>query len=219
MIPKVLKEIVDFLSKNLSKNPLPIGGVDGRSDSAKGEEKVIGMIQNENSKNGNKWGNIHSPNISSSNNRSWYDIKIDGHYCDIKISNLSGADNTNAKHGIYYFLTGQNPDKISNAQSKFFKAMKENEKADDERDYFYIVINKNNHKDIFITSLKNIPEVNINPNNLPFQAKWNDCRKAKKRTWEEAKQFLLDSWAMGIKKKIALARGGMPESYPEYFKN
>lgn len=50
MIPKVLKEVVDFLSKNLEKNTLPTGGVDGRSDSAKGEEKVIGIIQNENSK-------------------------------------------------------------------------------------------------------------------------------------------------------------------------
>ena len=41
------------------------------------------------------------------------------------------------------------------------------------KDYYFIVINKNNSKDIIVNSLKGLTILSPNINNLPFQICWN----------------------------------------------
>ena len=47
------------------------------------------------------------------------------------------------------------------------------------KDYYFIVINKNNSKDIIVNSLKGLTILSPNINNLPFQICWNKNRNFK----------------------------------------
>ena len=47
------------------------------------------------------------------------------------------------------------------------------------KDYYFIVINKNNYNDIIINSLKGLSILSPNINNLPFQICWNKNRNFK----------------------------------------
>lgn len=210
MIPSTLQEVVDYLKSQIIV--LPSGSGDGRTDSTFAETHIVKML-----KEANKW-NIYSPNKETNNNRAWYDVKIDGLYIDIKVSRCAGNDNTQAKKAIYYLLTGnENVESIPERGDAFFQMMKENENPDEIRDYYYLVINKNDTNDIFAISLKGITDCSIAPNNPPFQVNWNKNRIPTERNWEEAKAYLLGTWAKSLKQLIKLRMGGMPEYYPEFF--
>ena len=149
MIPTEILQVVKYLKQNSIS--LPQGSGDARRDSATAENTIISYLQNQ------SFGfNIVSPNIGTGHNRSWYDIRIKNYHCDIKISELRTTDNTNAKKAIFYLLTGLDPNKISNTEKVFFKEMKKKESVDEHRDYFYIVINKTDTKDVFALSLKGL---------------------------------------------------------------
>ncbi len=218
MIPRILNEIRDYLIN--CKLVLSSGSGDGRSDSANSEKIIISALQNVK----NKSWSVLTPNTK--NNRHWYDFICydkdnNSYYCDIKISNLSGNDNMNAKKAIYWLLTGdENTHQVSDRNAVFFKTMKENENLSQERDFYYLVVNKNNVGDIFFVSLKNICEegVNVSHNNPPIQSKWDKCRKIESRNMQQAKDFLLKKWAECIKKNIANLESGMPIHYQKYFK-
>lgn len=212
IIPATMIEVVNYLKEQnlvLTKT-----ATDHRVDSATSESQVVSQIQN-----ANTW-TVYSPNLSGMTNRAWYDVKIDGYYCDIKISTTKSADNTNAKMHVYYLLTGQDPaeNRVPPQDKKIFKLMKENENIDEERDFYYLVVNKDDLDDIFVVSLKSIAKLNPAANNMPFQAKWDDCRVPVHRTWSEARHFLLGKWAESIKRKLNTLSEGMPIAYPEFFK-
>ena len=150
MIPEVLYNIVEYL-KNCKLN-LVKGMNDARMDSASSEGKIISALQNH---DGSSW-NVITKNTN--NNRHWYDfictdVKTNQKYfCDIKISNLKSNDNMNAKKAIYWLLTGKNADKVSSQNQIFFESMKNNECLLEERDFYYLVINKKSNQDIFVVS-------------------------------------------------------------------
>ena len=220
MIPRIFKEITQHLKDE--GITLVSGGADGRLDSAASESKIISALQNKPNSN---W-QVITPNTK--NNRSWYDFTCtntktgDKYYCDIKISDFThkSSDNMNAKKPIYWLLTGKNPEKVPDQNAPFFKSMKDNENLEEDRDFYYLVINKNKTKDIFVVSLKNINPDGVisNHNNPPIQANWNKCRKEVKRDMQEAKDFLLDRWAHSITRHLEILKGAMPKYYPEYFK-
>lgn len=209
MIPVVLEEICKYLSRN----PITVArsGEDTRRDSSQTESLVISKIQN-----AGKWQAI-SPNIGKGHNRHWYDIQIEGHYLDIKVSECKSADNTNAKKAIYYFLTGQDPAIVSDQRSTFFKKTRENESPNEKRDYYYLVINKQDTNDVFVVSLKTLSHCSPNANNEPFQAVWDKCRCPTPRDWKQARNFLLQTWASSVQQAIAVHQNGMPLAYPEFF--
>lgn len=215
MIPHELCEAVKLLSEK--KIALPTHGTDSRQDSATAESHIVHILQNETLMIKDQQLNIYSPNVGKRTNRQWYDVKIGDYFCDIKVSALSTNDNTNAKNAMYYFLTGKEPENVSQQEGAFFKKMRENECPCDERDYYYIVVNKNHTDDVFAVSLRGITKVSPAPNNLPFQCRWDLCRESKPRTWEQAKEYLLGQWAVSIQRKIDNAKKGMPEYYPEFF--
>ena len=69
-------------------------------------------------------------------------------------------------------------------------------------DYYFLVVNKNNHSDAYWTSLKRIKTLVPNGNNLPFQCDWASNREFSGRTEEEATKYLLKVYLTSWEKKV-----------------
>ena len=188
MIPNRLTQIVNFLKKydfNLSRKTR-----DGRINSAFNEDEIFNII--------NKNFEVSRPSM-----RDWIDFSFEenGKFypVNIKVTTTQTADNLNCKLGIYYALTGHYPPFGNEVVwEKYFKALSENLKPNDE-DYYFLIVNKNDFGDVFATSLKCLQSITPNGNNLPFQAKWDVNRSPQNRTFEEAKDFILETFAQSLK--------------------
>ncbi|MCY4048701.1 MAG: hypothetical protein OXF24_03850 [Hyphomicrobiales bacterium] len=210
MVPATLQEVVTYLKSQILV--LPSGSGDARTDSTFAEGYIIQKIRE-----AGKW-DVYSPHKDRKNNRAWYDVKIDGLYCDIKVSMCKGNDNTQAKKAIYYLLTGdEETEKIPDRGDEFFRLMYKNESPNETRDYYYLIVNKTNTRDVFVVNLKGIAKCSVAPANMPFQVNWGKNRELVERTWEEAKNYLLGAWAESVKRLIKLKAKGMPEYYPQFF--
>lgn len=214
----ILSEIVSFLQKDKIK--LTKFFNDGRLNSAKNEEEIINKIlQNTVFINWLKNNNfeILTPNMKSNNNLEWYDFAIKNDMLNyflpvnIKISNFndihSSADNLNCKLGIFYSLTGKLPNTVGIGNGiewkTFFKLLDDNMSniSNNDKDYYFLIINKNNTNDIFFTSLKTLKSLVPNGNNLPFQCIWNNNRERISRTNNDAKVFILENFKKSIDKR------------------
>lgn len=188
MIPLRLVQIVDFLKvQNLS---LSVNSRDGRINSAFNEDEIFNLIDSNFS--------VNRPNM-----RDWVDFSFEenGQFypVNIKVSTTHTADNLNCKLGIYYALTGDLPPFGNEViWERYFKALSENLKQN-EADYYFLIVNKNDPCDVFTTSLRGLENLVPNGNNLPFQAKWDANRKQKARNFSEAKEFILSTFAHSLK--------------------
>lgn len=187
-LPDLLIKIVDFLkSQNLI---LSQQSRDGRINSAFNEDEIFKILQIQFA--------INRPNM-----RDWWDFSFSENNIfypiNIKISTTKTTDNLNCKLGIYYALTGEFPP-FNNGVSWeiYFKTLKKNLKPND-RDYYFLIINKDNPSDVFATSLKQLEFILPNGNNLPFQAKWDNNRKPINRDFNSAKTFLLGAFEESLK--------------------
>ena len=170
---------------NLSKN-----SPDGRINSALNEDEIINILSSK--------FIIERPDT-----RDWYDFSFkqnDNFYpVNIKISTTKTADNLNCKLGIYYALTGELPDFNNGVNwETYFATLSKNIK-ENSKDYYFLIINKDNTKDIFATSLKCLTNLVANGNNLPFQVKWDDNRTLINRSFNEAKSFILRNLGESLK--------------------
>ena len=188
MLPQMLLEMVDFLrTQNLT---LSNQSRDGRINSAFNEDEIFTLL--------NQNFEINRPNM-----RDWVDFSFSENNAfipvNIKVSTTKTADNLNCKLGIYYALTGQIPP-FNNGVSweNYFKTLSEN-LQENTADYYFLIINKDNPSDVFATSLKGLKSINPNGNNLPFQAKWDNNRNYIPRDFEEAKNFILNTFAESLK--------------------
>lgn len=188
VIPHLLIQIVDFLKKSpvaLSKQSR-----DGRINSAFNEDEIFKRLETNFA--------INRPNM-----RDWVDFSFEENNIfypvNIKVSTTKTTDNLNCKLGIYYALTGKIPP-FGNGVSWdcYFKSLKENIQQNS-KDYYFLIINKDNSSDVFATSLKNLESILPNGNNLPFQAKWDNNRKLINRDFESAKAFLLGTFEESLK--------------------
>ncbi len=188
VIPHLLIQIVDFLKKSpvaLSKQSR-----DGRINSAFNEDEIFKCLETNFA--------INRPNM-----RDWVDFSFEENNIfypvNIKVSTTKTTDNLNCKLGIYYALTGKIPP-FGNGVSWdcYFKSLKENIQQNS-KDYYFLIINKDNSSDVFATSLKNLESILPNGNNLPFQAKWDNNRKLINRDFESAKAFLLGTFEESLK--------------------
>lgn len=99
----------------------------------------------------------------------------------------------------YYALTGDEPTLDNGVNwDKYFKELNQNMK-ENSKDYYFLIINKDDPKDIFATSLKSLQSIVPNGNNLPFQAKWDDNRTPIERSFSEAKSFILSKFEASLK--------------------
>ncbi|MEJ8589385.1 restriction endonuclease [Helicobacter pylori] len=187
MIPTQLNEIAEFLKTNPYNLSQPLQ--DGRLNSSINEEEILNTIKD--------YFPIQLPKA-----REWWDFsfkKNDIFYLvNIKTTTTKTADNLNGKLGIYYALCGLVPEFNNEiAWEKYFQKLHKDLGKNTDRDYYFLIINKNDPKDIFINSLKGIQT--LQPNNLPFQCKWDNNREIVQRDFDGSKNFILSALAKSVK--------------------
>ncbi|WRD26780.1 restriction endonuclease [Helicobacter pylori] len=185
MIPTQLNEIAEFLKTNPYHLSQPLQ--DGRLNSSVNKEEILNTIK-------------HFP-IQLPKAREWWDFsfkKNDIFYpVNIKTTTTKTADNLNGKLGIYYALCGLVPEFNNEiAWEKYFQKLHKDLGKNTNRDYYFLIINKNDPKDIFINSLKGIQT--LQPNNLPFQCKWDNNREIVQRNFTESKNSILSALAKSV---------------------
>ncbi len=120
--------------------------------------------------------------------RMWYDIKVyDAIYgwlpVNIKTTSMNTSDNTGNLAMCVHAYTNENLDldkSYSNGpMSKLLyeKLLNKEYNINFKKDYYFIVLNKNNHRDVVINSVKGISCITPNSNNLPYQICWNKNRE------------------------------------------
>ncbi|WQU76251.1 restriction endonuclease [Helicobacter pylori] len=187
MIPTQLNEIAEFLKTNPYHLSQPLQ--DGRLNSSVNEEEILNTIKD--------YFPIQLPKA-----REWWDFSFEEndifYPVNIKTTTTKTADNLNGKLGIYYALCGLVPEFNNEiAWEKYFQKLHKDLAKNTNRDYYFLIINKNDPKDIFINSLKGIQT--LQPNNLPFQCKWDNNREIVQRSFIESKNSILSALAKSVK--------------------
>ncbi|GAA7249564.1 hypothetical protein HpBGD82_13620 [Helicobacter pylori] len=185
MIPTQLNKIAEFLKTNPYNLSQPLQ--DGRLNSSVNEEEILNTIKD--------YFPIQLPKA-----REWWDFsfKKNDIFYPVNITTTKTADNLNGKLGIYYALCGLLPTFNNEiAWEKYFQKLHKDLGKNTDRDYYFLIINKNDPKDIFINSLKGIQT--LQPNNLPFQCKWDNNREIVQRDFNESKNFILSALAKSVK--------------------
>ncbi|GHP26528.1 restriction endonuclease [Helicobacter pylori] len=122
---------------------------------------------------------------------------------NIKITTTKTADNLNCQLGIYYALCGLLPTFNNEiAWEKYFQKLHKDLGKNTDRDYYFLIINKNDPKDIFINSLKGVQT--LQPNNLPFQCKWDNNREIIQRDFDGSKNSILSALAESVKLRSSI---------------
>lgn len=184
MIPTQLNEIAEFLKTNPYHLSQPLQ--DGRLNSSVNEEEILNTIKD--------YFPIQLPKA-----REWWDFSFEENdiFYPVNITTTKTADNLNCKLGIYYALCGLLPEFNNEiAWEKYFQKLHKDLGTNTNRDYYFLIINKNDPKDIFINSLKGIQT--LQPNNLPFQCKWDNNREIVQRNFTESKNFILSALAKSV---------------------
>ncbi|WRD13426.1 restriction endonuclease [Helicobacter pylori] len=184
MIPTQLNEIAEFLKTNPYNLSQPLQ--DGRLNSSVNEEEILNAIKD--------YFPIQLPKA-----REWWDFSFEENdiFYPVNITTTKTADNLNGKLGIYYALCGLLPTFNNEiAWEKYFQKLHKDLGKNTNRDYYFLIINKNDPKDIFINSLKGIQT--LQPNNLPFQCKWDNNREIVQRNFTESKNFILSALAKSV---------------------
>ena len=170
-LPIFLYIIQNYLSK-VNYNFINVNK-DGRINSNFDEDEIIDLMIY---KFGNK---IKRPSI-----RNWFDVGIyDNYYgwlpVNIKSTTTKTSDNVGNLALCVYSYTNQYLDLNSTyengpmASILFDKLKKKEYNYKHKKDYYFIVLNKNNNSEIIVNSVKGLSALTPNLNNLPFQVKWN----------------------------------------------
>ena len=151
---------------------------DGRINSCIDEDEIIKLLILE-----------FGTRIKHAKIRNWYDIlAYDNIYgwipIDIKITTTKTTDNIGNLTSCVYAYTNEDIDinkkNYKNGKMSIILCDKLEKKAyNNNRDYYYLVINKTNITDIIINSMKGLTILSPNVHNLPFQICWNKNREFK----------------------------------------
>ena len=202
-LPLIMYYIQNYLKTVLFK--FSDQNEDGRINSCIDEDEVIKLLQEKfNDK-------IRKPKI-----RMWYDLLVNDYFygwipVNIKTTTLMTSDNTGNLAMCVYAYTDeildlhQNKSYENGKMSKVLIDKLKNRKynSSHKKDYYFIVLNKTDNKDIIINSVKGLVILTPNINNLPFQICWDknrifhydlihkkiklfvDCLKKPKPSWKE----------------------------------
>ena len=206
MIPPVLTEMCDFLSESR----VPLTRTDNaRIDSATNEKTVLEKLSE-------RFAIEQQPQA-----RHWWDFSIrdDGVLLpvNLKLTELGNAnDNMNCKLGIYYALTGREPDFANETPWHDFFERLAGDMQENSRDYYFLVVNKNDSADVFAQGLRTLGTLTPNGNNLPFQCCWRDNREPQERSFGDARDFLLSVFAQSIKRRAKMDNA-FQKHFPKYW--
>ncbi len=175
-MPNIMYKIKRFLKNESFKFSDQTN--DGRVNSSLDEDGITEKLVNH-------FGNEL---IKKTKCRMWYDIKVyDNVYgwlpVNIKTTSMITSDNTGNLAMCVYAYTDENLDldkSYSNGQMAkllYNKLLNKEYNRNLKKDYYFIVLNKNDHRDIIINSVKGISHITPNSNNLPFQICWNKNRE------------------------------------------
>jgi len=189
--PQQLTDAVKYLSGlvTISENH-----EDGRVNSITDEDTVIDLLID-------KYG---EENVEKPAARCWWDVKLFGYPLNIKSSDfIKGAsDNFSSKAAILYALTNLPEDKVNTTSwKKFQDALTNHSGAENNRDYYIIVVDKSTRK-VYLQSLKSLQKLTPNGNNLPFQIKWADNTQPVDRDYGQAYEFLVGCYKESVRRKI-----------------
>jgi hypothetical protein len=175
-LPLILHHIQKYLKSKDIK--FSTNNNDGRINSCIDEDKVIKLLVE-------KFNNrIKQPKI-----RMWYDILAFDHIygwipINIKTTTTLTSDNTGNLAMCVYAYTDEDLDihaiktyengKMSNILLQKIKEKRFNKK--NKKDYYFVVLNKTDGRDVIINSVKGLTLLTPNINNLPFQVCWNKNR-------------------------------------------
>lgn len=144
---------------------------DGRITSAINERVIVDLLLKQ-----------YPDHVRDAPQRYWYDIKVLVHEewmpVNIKITSMTSADNAGSYPMCAWAYTSMDMDidTLYQADMKLMKSLlqhiSEGRYNYSTRDYYFLVVNKKNNKDIFINSLKGLTILTKNKNNLPFQISW-----------------------------------------------
>ncbi len=202
MVPTQLNEIAKFLKTNPYNLSQPLQ--DGRLNSSVNEEEILNTIK-------------HFFPIQLPKAREWWDFSFEENdiFYPVNITTTKTADNLNCKLGIYYALCGILPTFNNEiAWEKYFQKLHKDLGKNTDRDYYFLIINKNDPKDIFINSLKGIQTLQPNGNNLPFQCKWDNNREIIQRDFDGSKNSILSALAKSVKLRSSI---DLKEFFGEFF--
>lgn len=175
---------------------------DGRLESAESEQIICSLLQDYFKNNDNI---IINPAPKA---RFWYDIGItvDNVFypINIKITNGNTADNVSSKKGMFYALTGIDPETIAGLDKweKYNNLLIKNLNFEQDKDYYFLIYFKDS-KTFFFTSLKRIDTLVPNGNNLPFQCCWKKNLNYTNRTKIEQGYYIMNVFINSFKKKIS----------------
>lgn len=207
-LPLIMYKIQHYL-KSKTFNFASINN-DGRINSCVDEDEVIKLLVE---RFGDK---IKTPKI-----RMWYDIlAFDYMYgwipINIKTTTTNTSDNTGNLAMCVYAYTDEILDIHMNKSYEngkmsvllFNKLKNKQYNCNNKKDYYFIVLNKCDSRDIIINSVKGLSILTPNINNLPFQVNWSknklfnyenihkkiklfvDCLQKPKPSWKET--FMLN---------------------------
>jgi hypothetical protein len=140
--------------------------------------------------------------IIKAKQRMWYDILIYDYQhgwlpVNIKTTTTLTSDNIGNLATCVYAYTNEQLDFHKTYQNNLLskilieKLNKKEYNYKNKKDYYFIIINKKNKKDIIINSINGLIELTPNINNLPYQVCWNKNRIFKnKHIIENIKMFL-----------------------------
>ena len=192
-LPNSIKYIQKVLS-NHSIDPSTQTS-DGRTNSCIDEDRAIEIIKND---------PLLKNRLKIPKTRHWFDIGVyDYHYgflpINIKSTTTTTSDNTGNLATCVWALTDAELafDKSyqNGPMSKIlFNSLKNNKlNKCNKRDYYFVVINKNNTKDVIVNSFKGLYKITPNINNLPFQVKWNDNREFNYKSIKKVKEMVINA--------------------------
>jgi len=166
---------------------------DGRVNSCIDEDEIIQILLDK------LPGRIHRPKA-----RMWYDMRVlDYQYgwlvVNIKTTTTLTSDNIGNLATCVYAYTDKQLNlyktyQNGNMSKILIKKLKEKEyNYNNKKDYYFVVVNKENSKDIIVNSVKGLSELTPNINNLPFQVCWNKNRIFKYKHITKSIEILLDA--------------------------
>ena len=186
--------LFDMLNNSNLQLELEENFEDGRLNSSFNEEVVLNYIKQIIEEN--------EYDFEKAPAREWYDFKFNGTPFNLKISNMSGADNVSSKKGLVYALTGKLP---NNTHQNCLDLLESDFVDSNEYDYGFLIVDKNTKK-LYITSIKNLDVRYLvsNGNNLPFQCKWSFLNETLNHSTDNQAKDVLNVFYNSWLKKISI---------------